>query len=167
MAKKLNPLFNVLFTHFVFIFSPFFFYVWHVNEIIHIESVLMKLTGNEFLIIEKNCWQQNCTFFVSKNMWNLAFTIRWENLLVWNGSLRSYLDLIVFLVFRRLTFFHFLNFFLSVCFFFFSNFRYFKLLFQWFFKKQFNISWELPKFISFEIWWMFLECFVYATFINQ
>ena len=46
------------------IFLTYFFYIWYVNEIIHNFSVLIILTGNEFLSVGKNCWQQNWTFFI-------------------------------------------------------------------------------------------------------
>ena len=74
------------------ILSPYFFYIWHVNEIIHNASVS----------VGKNADNRIAHFFSPEKylMWNLAFAIKWGTFLVLISSLRFDLQKTLFLVFR-------------------------------------------------------------------
>ena len=54
LLKKLNP-FSIPFHQYLpyFFLLPYFPYIKNVNELIHRVSVLMILTGNESLVVEK------------------------------------------------------------------------------------------------------------------
>ena len=131
------------------IFLTYFFDIWYVNEIIHNFSVLIILTGNEFLSVGKNCWQQNWTFFILGKISYVesSFCDQMRKIV----SFKSFFKIRLtwnFLFRFPFNFFFFFNFFAVHCFLFYIL----NLLFQWFLKKQFDIlSYSIIKFLSFKI----------------
>ena len=111
--KKLNPCINfpsIFIFREIFYFLPYLPYIWNLDKIIHNVSILMIRTGNEILVLQKNCWQQNCIFFVLGKclISNLAFVIRWEKSCVVNSFCKIRFRFFFFLV-SCLNFFQFLR----------------------------------------------------------
>ena len=69
LLKKLNP-FSIPFHQYLpyFFLLPFFPYIKNVNELIHKVSVMMILTGNEFLVVEKTLTGNRIAYFHIRNM---------------------------------------------------------------------------------------------------
>ena len=128
-------------------------------------------TGNEFLCVGKNCWQQNCiAFCLRKHIW---FGI-WA---LWSDEKNPYFSASFLKSELHKNFFFRFEFkFLSTSLLFFPN-RFFLCFNLWCIKLAFSVVWKgdliFREFFCYKVFFrarsnrFILECFNYKAFINR